>query len=521
MATEGQVTVYDSSGIPQAETDPVILGKLKAEALVSTVNALPTSGNVDGDSVVYDGSQWIYDSGSTDNGGTVINNWVRQYSGAVNVGWFNETETTATVSTAFAIANSVGLVGSITDFEITVGASGDFSTMNEAISQAIKMNNQHGLGSVSAKIKLLAGFIMEEQVFVYGQDLSWIEIYGEDSDTKCDPAFLVSSFTDVLGAGIDTSAHAAFAVDSGALPRLNQLFDMELPAPLYSPSKHGLFAINGGRIFMTDGNGFLNCGDAGALAKSGGHITVRGCNFSGSYVGVFAFEAGSSIDANEAICDNCESYGIYINRCATVNHHDGFARNNMGNNICVIRGGIYNGDGAVLTGCTKTQVGNATAHGAGIYALNGIVNAWEANVSDCAGPGIYAEKASIVNINEGTATGCGGSATLWALTASTIDADGVNASGSLASIAVVFAQRASTINFQSGDATGRSASFGIRCSEMSFINARLATAQISGADSDNDCSVANGGLLSFHDGVGGVLSAIDGVFNGVEGTVYR
>ena len=59
----------------------------------AVVSVLPTVDNETGDSVIYDGSQWIYDIAlvATDNGGTIITGWVRQFNGPVNAKWFGAT----------------------------------------------------------------------------------------------------------------------------------------------------------------------------------------------------------------------------------------------------------------------------------------------------------------------------------------------------------------------------------------------------------------------------------------------
>ena len=102
--------------------------------------------------------------------------------------------------------------------EVTVGAAGDFLTINEALAALSRRRQGYVRGGVSATVRLLAGFTMAEQVIVSGVNLGWITIVGDDPSTTINRAYLI----DLIPGG---AGYAAFsALEAGVLPKIGQLF---------------------------------------------------------------------------------------------------------------------------------------------------------------------------------------------------------------------------------------------------------------------------------------------------------
>jgi len=74
------------------------------------------------------------------------------------------------------------------DITVTVGSGGDFGTINDAINYLV--NNflppcyRTNSGTPKAKIRILSGTILSEQIFIEGIDLSWIVIYADTNSVE-------------------------------------------------------------------------------------------------------------------------------------------------------------------------------------------------------------------------------------------------------------------------------------------------------------------------------------------------
>ena len=81
------------------------------------------------------------------------------------------------------------------DIELTVGNGGDYSTINEALAFAVLTYYPVLLSTGKVPrvtVRLLPGFVMNEQVIVESIDLSWITIVGDDDMTMIDRSALVT-----------------------------------------------------------------------------------------------------------------------------------------------------------------------------------------------------------------------------------------------------------------------------------------------------------------------------------------
>ena len=364
---------------------------------------------------------------------------------------------------------------------IYVGASEQHTSINSLLSA---LENITG-GSYSMEVVLQAGFVMAEQVLLYGSNLSWLTISSVDAEVA------VSRIAITKELGSFDGSKPIFGGIGATLPVVDCMFRMDTSGSPIA-RQDGLFVENGKAIVRT-GAGFQDFTEVGIYANSGSEIQAEGTNCSGSGVyGYFAFK-GSSINCQDSTANNCGQYGLYVNRTST-GSANGSTFNNAGvNAVRAIRGSSVSWEDGVGTGSTEI----------GIYALNSQVFALRADVSNSGESGVYAHDAAVVGFRDGIANTCGGTASIWAFRGATIDADGASATGSTSATAAVLAQRASTINFHIADCSGSTATYGIRSSEGSTINAKESNAQKAGAPAVNDCSVEFGGTVVFNSGIGG------------------
>ena len=183
------------------------------------------------------------------------------------------------------------------DITVTVGSGGDYATINAALAALVKRKPLYDNSGITATINLLAGFVMAEQVLVYGLDLGWITIVGADTETVITHTALTTDFT---ASDYGFNAYPAFGVSrGGVLPRVGQLFRFNLSG--VGGSKHGVMAIGAGSSAdVLVGCGVKDAGTYGIYANQGSTINAESANASGAgNYGIFASQ-GSTINARYA-----------------------------------------------------------------------------------------------------------------------------------------------------------------------------------------------------------------------------
>ena len=106
--------------------------------------------------------------------------------------------------------------------EVTVGAGGDFATIGAALSYLSDRRQAYVPGGASVTARLLAGFVMLEQVLVSSVDLSWVTIVSQDPEVTIRRSALVTALSE------GAAAYPAFGAQAGgALPRIGCLFTMD------------------------------------------------------------------------------------------------------------------------------------------------------------------------------------------------------------------------------------------------------------------------------------------------------
>jgi len=198
---------------------------------------------------------------------------------------------------------------------LTVGSGGAYATINEALEEASKAYPLYKQGGYSVEIRLLAGFVMQEQVIVKGIDLGYITITGEDEETTIQRDTLTINTANEYD-GVDR--YSAFNAINATLPVIGQLFNMDASGE-ESTERSGIYAVAGSKVNVLNGCGVKNAGQYGILVYKRSEAHIEGSIFSGAgSVGIYA-RSSSTINAGTADASNAGTYGIYALYDSTIN----------------------------------------------------------------------------------------------------------------------------------------------------------------------------------------------------------
>ena len=336
----------------------------------------------------------------------------------------------------------------------TIGSSGDYATINEALEDLSKKHPAYDNTGITVTLNLQAGYVMAEQVLVRGIDLGWITITGTDAETTITSSSLTVDFTTT---DYGFASYPVFGVSKGGIgPVINQLFSFDVTGT--DTTKHGILAIGAGSsIDISSGAGCKGADGINIYANRVSSIETNTAIATGAGVaGVFATN-GSIINANSIDASGAGSYGIYAANGSTIGA-DGVDASGAGSY------GIYARDVSTI----NADAANASGAGEiGIYAVYGsTINANGADCSDAGEYGIYASNASIIDAGNANASGAT-ERCIYALRASTINANGADASGGAYGI---YSSQGSTITAGGADATN-STSFAVHVGNGSIVNA--------------------------------------------------
>ena len=233
--------------------------------------------------------------------------------------------------------------------KVTVGAGGDFATINAAVLHLSRFTPDLG---VTAEVELQSGFVMMEQLFVEGLDLGWITITGVDAETVINEP----SLTRVL-----FEAHKpAFGVINGTLPTIGQLFSFSSKGSAVN-IRSGVIANKVGRANILPGCGVKNAGLFGIHAIGGSTINAQGANASiAGSDGIYA-TSGSTVNADGANAGGAWQYGIVAGKRATINAAGANASGAGVGGFVVLSGSIISAHGA--TGTLSQAKNTVTANG--------------------------------------------------------------------------------------------------------------------------------------------------------------
>ncbi|SHE79305.1 hypothetical protein SAMN05444339_10278 [Loktanella atrilutea] len=142
---------------------------------------------------------------------------------------------------------------------VTVGATGDFLTINAALAELSRYRLSFGENAGVHTITLKNGYVMEEQVVMRAVDLSNIKIVSEAS--------VVTIARDALNTDNGFGEFPAFSlIDGATCPVIGVQFEMNTAG--LSAMRHGISALRaGGPIIFEDNSGIRNCGGMGAFLR--------------------------------------------------------------------------------------------------------------------------------------------------------------------------------------------------------------------------------------------------------------
>ena len=274
--------------------------------------------------------------------GTVLKNWDKVYADSVIIG-------------GEPIKRKL-----TSNLTVTVGSGGDFPTINAALAHVVSTYYPVYLSTAvvpRVTIRLLSGFVMEEQVLVGSLDLSWITITGVDAETVINRSALTTSW----GQG-----YPAFGVmNGGFLPIIGQLFNMDTSGT--ASDRHGILAYSNSRAIVLDGCGVKNAGTHGIFAYRSSTINADGADASGAGSnGIFATRS-STINAEGADASGAGSHGIFAARGSTINAEGANASGAGTYGICAVRSSTINAYSADASGAGT--YGIYAAHGSTINAI--------------------------------------------------------------------------------------------------------------------------------------------------------
>ncbi|KGJ15129.1 hypothetical protein [Paracoccus sanguinis] len=261
--------------------------------------------------------------------------------------------------------------------QVTVGTGGQFSTINDALAYLSERRPAYVAGGFTASIRLLAGFVMREQVVVSGVNLGWARIESVDAEVQIDRAYLTQAIS---------GRYPAFcARDGGFLPTIAVLFTMMATGS--GLSRDGIFVVSGGGVSVEVGKGvkaaggcgifastgsvvsanaadFRNAVESGAQIVGGSRAALQGANLSGSKRGIYAGN-GAVVHAGSANCSGCSEFGLLAEAGASVNAHQALCQKSptgtSDSDIAVLKGSTINAfetaGGTSVTPNTVTAAG--------------------------------------------------------------------------------------------------------------------------------------------------------------------
>jgi hypothetical protein len=202
-----------------------------------------------------------------------------------------------------------------------VGPTGEYATMNKALTYLSSRPRSYFPGGVRANVLLLPGYQMAEQVIAtHGIDLSWITIL--NSTTELVPIVreaIVLTSDDIDGMSYVAQARAAFmAGDSSRLPRLGCRMAMDQSGT--AALQHGIFCVNRSGMAVAPGAGIDDATGLGAYVIKGSYINAPSTIWEGNGISGDQYFAGgiradwnSDVDLEAAQVLDSLGQGVMIN----------------------------------------------------------------------------------------------------------------------------------------------------------------------------------------------------------------
>lgn len=268
---------------------------------------------------------------------------------------------------------------------ITVGMSGDFATINQAISSISDFRHVISSGNSGVRVELLPGFVMNEQVIIDFINLSFVEIYSS-SVIPINRAALTRSIGGYLP--------AFCANKSASFPFINASFDMGWTSGSQDQSVAFLSYGPSSSLSIASGKGCVRCKGFGVLASNCGTFNADGTvwdDCAGDAVSVYSGASGS---AKNARADR--SYNGFVANGGLLDATSSQARSTRSAGHAARKSGVLNAEFA--------DAQNGLLYG--FYAaISANLNVTRGNCSGCRF-GISAQRTAKVSAEEVTADNC-------------------------------------------------------------------------------------------------------------------
>lgn len=269
---------------------------------------------------------------------------------------------------------------------VTVGTGGDFATINEAIEYLSKKHARYWPDGYTAEIRLLSGFVMQEQVFVEGINLGWITITSEDSEVTIRRASLLKQTPSLDLPILGFRKPAFFGYKNAVLPTIGTIFTMDTTFDNEGRGydwRDGIVISHNSRIVINRQCGIKNVSPDstygsstpyGLLAVNGSIATIEEAIFSGSAIGIGVYN-GSIVSARNTDLSNCAIKPGDVSRSHLYAQHSNMTGGGW-EGLLVYDGSYVNIESVNLSG----------AGGDGLIVFNGsVVNADGADISGTSG----------------------------------------------------------------------------------------------------------------------------------------
>lgn len=277
------------------------------------------------------------------------------------------------------------------DIEVTVGENGDFVTLNSAIEYLSGFYPSYRKGGINCNIKILAGTVINEQIFANHIDLQYITITAEAGDNNTETIDIDGELhtfviVDVNAKDFGNTANAHDArgnypfiagENAAKLPTIGCVFRLlpetveegkticgmlcnrgsagvVLAASGFDGFYDGVIANNESSITIREGIS-RNMGRWGVHARHNGEVSARSCVCTNCGIGACA-DRVADLDVREAVLDG-STIAIECNNISRANANGCHANNcgSEGGYVVVVNGGGFANCGSLeTTGCVGT-----------------------------------------------------------------------------------------------------------------------------------------------------------------------
>ena len=214
-------------------------------------------------------------------------------------------------------ARTSSKVGTIYDQSVTVGLSGDYATLPEAIEALSSSVPAYVFGGIQAQILIKTGTTLTfaDRLYISGIDLSWVTLSSEDAFVPISTTgWSGESFIKVDSGGGSPIINTEFRAGSGINATGLEIRGASSSAEVNSGKGFTYFinnvTINDSATFTATGGKFTNAsGTSMSIAAS--NAQVGGADVSDSLAGISIVE-GSSVFARSMVINNTVGYAIGV-----------------------------------------------------------------------------------------------------------------------------------------------------------------------------------------------------------------